>query len=175
MRTFVIILVVMGVAFLGLVAYGGKRDEPLPDVESIDADGQYDRIAAFALSNAPAIEFDPAQVMIAANAIEQRPVGAVDDEEPRIARVRLVSGGLVMLRAEHEDEDDDEACVCQPGLAVTLPPPLPPPGPNFSCPSEWLAKQQPVCSESGAQIVLPFYKDGGRLLLRATTPAEVAL
>src|SRR4051812_38126924 len=128
MRTFVIILIVMGVAFLALVAYGGKRDEPLPAADSIDADGEDDRIAAFALSTTPAIKFDQPEVHMTAKALAERPVEG-DDDEPRIARVRLVSGGLVMLRAERNGKDDDEACVCQPGLPVVVPAPLPPPGP----------------------------------------------
>lgn len=165
MKLFIVILVVLGVGYIGLTVYGVKRDDPPKSERSGAPPWLSGSIGAFATSHAPKVQFDPPTMQVSSAGAVRR-VPAADSDLPQIVRATLVTGSLVLVTAHHESgKADDIVCICRPG---TDRPALPL---GMSCPD-----RQPMhCPDDGDVVVVPFDRQGGTLLFQAPAPAEVAL
>ncbi|MGE5721640.1 MAG: hypothetical protein ACM3YM_04190 [Sphingomonadales bacterium] len=186
MRIFFIILILVAVLFAAVVVYGVRHKEaaggtagggaPQASGGKLDEDDlegweppKLGPLATLSRKFAPRLKLEPARVQLAANGTEELRVPSSKKKQPRVARITLEAGRLVLVTARHDGgEDDDVTCLCQPG---DLPAAI---GTFRGCPAKWVVKQLARCDEDAGRAMFSFGPEGGAIVLQAPSPATVA-
>lgn len=180
MKTLLIIVALVAVSFIALLAYGAGRDEqPKRACERLPAFGAdsepdeddledwcppsfAERTRGLQARFAPGIGRTK-------HVIEVRqpgasfPVPPEPDEEVRMAKLKLLSGSFVLIRATPEDAS---ICLCAEGA------PIPPPHLTGGCDSRWRKKHsgRAVCQGNFDSGGLVFGPTGGALQFGTVGP-----
>jgi len=185
MKALIIILVLVGVSFVGLLIYGGSGDqEPKRPCQHLtkDADGGYTvpddwcppSIAKATRSLqarfAPGLDLPkPGKAVIDVNPQQDTPFAVpaiADTEKHRMAKLTLISGSGAIV----EGPDDAKQCLCQPKA------PVPSQLRGDTCGPNWRKDHEKadwVCQATDKSGIIPIAWSGGRLQFKQGPVAQV--
>lgn len=183
MRLLIVILVLVGVAFAAVIAFGSLRspdsgNPPPSDQEALEEKG-WDPPDWAAPMNAvmspfaPGLEMTPPGVTVNAGAEVERRAPAAD-EDLRVARLALTSGRGIAVRYECRDGEGrscpQKACLCASGATFTAA------EIGDLCTDGWEKRRRSGggvrCGADDAEASIVIYPEGGKLFFRALGPAD---
>lgn len=184
MRLLIIILVLVGVAFAAVIAFGSLRspesgNPPPSDQEALEEKGWDDppdwTVAMNAVMSpfAPGLEMNPSRVSVNAGAEVERRAPAAD-EDLRIARLALTAGRGIAVEYDCREEEGrscpQKACLCPSGATFTDA------EIGDLCTDGWEKRRKSGggvrCGAEDAEASIVIYPEGGKLFFRALGPAD---
>ena len=182
MKALIIILALVGVSFLGLIVFGETRnDQPKKACEKLPTFKSGEEPSEGDLKNwcppgiasateglqarfAPDLEFKHPEELRSSQGLPF-PI-PTSDKKVRAAHIELTDGNAAIL----SDGGDGKLCLCRFGVPID--------DRLFDnhCPDRWKDRhQQRQCKKSDDAGILPFGKDGGRIVLAAQPAATVTI
>lgn len=185
MKALIIILALIGASFLGLIVFGETRsDQPKKACEKLptfseDSEPSEDAFKKWCPPGiatateglqarfAPDLKLKQHEETLSSSSTGQAsfPIDS-SDKKVRAAHVTLSEGNAAIL----SDGDKGKLCLCRFGVPVD--------DRLFDsqCPESWKSKrQQRQCKKGDDAGILPFGKDGGRVVLMAQPAATVTI
>lgn len=177
MRLLIVILVLVGVAFAAVIAFGSLRspdsgNPPPSDQEALEEKGWDPPDWATAMNAvlspfAPGLEMNPSRVSVNAGAEVERQAAAAD-EDLRVARLELTAGRGIAVRYECRDGEGrncpQKACLCTSGATFTAA------ELGDLCTNGWEKRRGSGggvrCGAEDAEASIIIYPEGGKLVFR---------
>ena len=177
MRLLIVILVLVGVAFAAVIAFGSLRspdsgNPPPSDQEALEEKGWEPPDWAAAMNAvmspfAPGLEMTPARVSVNAGAEVERRAPAAD-EDLRMARLALTSGRGIAVEYGCRDGEGrscpQKACLCPSGATFTDA------EIGDLCTDGWEKRRRTGggvrCRAEDSEATIVIYPEGGKLVFR---------